>query len=100
MPAPPPAAGKRSPSDRYVEELHEFFGSHRLPFGSPEDVVGLAERLSTPGLFEEEMASMVRSIILREGGNPSMADLLGIVAVAIGGPQMEERAPEFTEPLH
>jgi|GEM_PF-5663760 len=100
MSAPPTAAEKRSPSTRYVEELHEFFASHRLPFGSPEDVVGLAERLSTPGLFEEEMGSMVRSIILREGGNPALADLLGIVAVAIGGPQMEERASEFTEPIH
>jgi hypothetical protein len=100
MIASPTAAGKRPSSSRYVEELHEFFTSHGLPFGSPEDVVGLAERMSARGLFEGEMASMVRSIILREGGNPSLADLLGIVAVAIGGPQMEERAPDFTEPLH
>ncbi|MEO8990845.1 MAG: energy transducer TonB [Acidobacteriaceae bacterium] len=83
----------------YVEELREFFASHRFPYGSPVDIVKLAEAVSTPGAFHDEMTSMVRSILLREGGTLPRAHLLSIVATAIGGPEMEATAPGFPEPV-
>ncbi len=83
----------------YVEELREFFASHHLPYGSPRDIVKLAEALSTPGAFHNEMTSMVRSILLREEGNLPRTHLLSIVALAIGGPGMEAAAPSFPEPV-
>ena len=83
----------------YVEELREFFASHHLPYGSPGDIVKLAERVAVPGAFHDEMGSMVRSILIREGGNLPRATLLSIVAVAIGGPEMEQAAPRFSDPV-
>jgi hypothetical protein len=82
---------------RYVEELHEFFASHRMPFGYPQDVPPFADRLSMPGLFHDEMVSMTRSIILREGGNVPRAELLQLVTLAVGGAHVEESAPEYLQ---
>jgi TonB family protein len=82
-----------------VEELQEFFATHHLPFGSPEDIVPFAESLSAPGLFQDEMASMMRSIVLREGGNVPRAELLQLVSTAVGGPHFEESSQEHLQPV-
>src|ERR1700712_4889291 len=99
MASPSPIAGLSRGFSSYVEELREFFATHHMPFGSPEDIVPFAENLSTPGLFHDEMASMMRSIVLREGGNVPRAELLQLVLDAVAGPHMEESAQEHLQPV-
>jgi TonB family protein len=84
----------------YIEELHEFFASYGMHYGSPEDMVPLAERLDASGTFAEDMSSMVRAIILRQGGSMPRADLLEIIAVAIGGQEIDQAAQELQPPVH
>jgi hypothetical protein len=79
----------------YVKELQEFFVTHRMHFGAPEDVVPFTEALSAGGTFHDEMTSMVRSIFLRHGGNVPRAELLQMVMVAVGGPHIDESAEQY-----
>lgn len=90
------AAGRLAP---YVEELHEFFASHRMHFGSPEDLLELSRGLEHPGTFRGELSSMVRSVIFREGGNVPRSELLKLVALSIGGPEIVNPPPEMQEPV-
>ncbi len=79
----------------YIEELREFFSSRGVKFGSPEDVVGFAERVGEPGPFQDEMGSLVRSILFRENETLGRGELLELVAVAVGGPEVETAAQEM-----
>jgi hypothetical protein len=53
----------------YIEELHDVFAMHGLHYGSPDNIGQLTERLQKPGLLNEELAALVRSMVLREGGS-------------------------------
>lgn len=79
----------------YIEELRDFFGSRNVPFGSPADVVAFADRVAEPGSFQDEMGSLVRSIVYREGDGLGRGELLALVAVAVGGPEVEAAAQEM-----
>lgn len=93
---PEPAEVRFSP---YVAELREFYTDCHQHWGAPEDILALAERLRRPGNFAEDMSSLIRSIVLREGGFMPHTQLLEILAVATGG-QMMERAPQqYRQPL-
>ncbi len=81
----------------YVEELQEFFASCGLRYGSPPDVLPLTQRLEDREDFAEDLASLVRSIILREGGSVPRAELLEIIAVSIGGPDIDQAAQELQQ---
>ena len=94
----PQADRSHASFEAYQEELRQLFAAHRMHFGDPEDVQGLAEALSAPGSFREEMTSLIRSMILREGGVLSPGDLLGIVTAAIGASNLEE-SPLPTDPM-
>src|ERR1700712_4509138 len=84
----------------HIEELRSFFAVRALTFGTPADLIALSEMLSEPGSFRDEMCSMVRSIILREGGSIPLNDLLSIVTEAIGGGKMAQSAQQYAEPVH
>ncbi len=79
----------------YIEELREFFTSRGVQFGSPKDVVGFADRVAESGPFQEEMGSLVRSILFRESENLGRGELLELVAVAVGGPEVETAAQQM-----
>ena len=83
----------------YIEELHGFFVSRGVPFGSPEDIFGLAERLSDQSPFRDKLSSLVRAVIYREHEEISPMDLLEFVALATGGPKLNLSAPELQEPV-
>ena len=89
---------------RYVEELREFFRSSGLAFGSPEHLAGLTKRLREDNVFREEMYSMTRSIIFREGGALPATELLRLLAAAAGGAafdgQADQHRPEIRYLLH
>ena len=83
----------------YIEELHEFFADHHLYFGLPTDILPLLEQLEQPGPFRDQTSALVLSILAREGGTLSAAELLEIVAIAIGGSRIFEPSPELNQPL-
>ena len=79
----------------YIEELHDVFVMHGVHYGSPEDICQLTARLQKPGPLNEELAALVRSMVLREGGSLPRTDLLEIVAIAIAGPRMDPAGEEL-----
>lgn len=83
----------------YIEELHDVFAMHGLHYGSPDDIRPLAARLETPGPLGEEVASLVRSMVLREGGSVPRTDLLEVLAIAIAGPRMDAAGEELQQPV-
>jgi hypothetical protein len=83
----------------YVEELREFFAQQHLHCGSAEDLVPLTGRLDASESFREDLTSMVRVILLREGGSVPRADLLEIVIVAIGGADLDGAAFDIQQPV-
>jgi len=95
MPALADTAASPTPLAEYLPELREFFATHRISFGSPDDVVPFTTALVTPGVFHDEMSSVIRSIILREGGNVPRAKLLELVMVAVAGPAIEEVSDQY-----
>jgi len=91
-----PASTRFAP---YIEELQEFFASSCLRCGTPEDILDLTERVDCSPAFAEDLSSMVRSIVLREGGGLPHSQLLEILAISIGGPKMDHSAQQFSQPL-
>lgn len=83
----------------YIGELQEFFATSGLPCGSPEDIFAISERLRESQAFFEDMSSLVRSIILRQGGSMPHAVLLQILALAVGGAEMERAPQVYRQPL-
>ena len=95
-PLPDPAEALYAP---YIEELREFFATSGLEFGTPECIFAIDERLRTSTAFFEDLSSLVRSIILRQGGSVPHGVLLQILATAVGGPEMERAPQVYRQPL-
>ncbi|MGI4829839.1 MAG: energy transducer TonB [Janthinobacterium lividum] len=83
----------------YVGDLHEFFATSGMPFGSPEDLVPFAAGIAEPGSFRDDMCSIVRSIIYRENKTIPIVDLLQLLVVAAGGPRVDDTAADLHEPI-
>jgi TonB family protein len=96
-PLPEAAAGSRFAV--YVDELHEFLATNRMPFGSPDDLAPVIERLREPGPFPDDLSSLVRSFILRQGGAMPHAQLLEILTLAIAGPEVVDNPQRYGEPI-
>ena len=83
----------------YIEELHEFFATNGLPFGSPADLAAVTDRLRQPGPFSDDLSSLLRSIVLREGGAMPHAQLLEILTLAIAGHEAVDAPQQYREPI-
>ena len=97
-----PQSNMESLAERFaphIEMLREFLASRGMPFGAPRDLYLLIERLSTPSAFDKDMASMLRTIVFREGMSITRVELLELVTIAVGGAQVEEAAQEIHEPV-
>ncbi len=83
----------------FIEELHHFFGTWGVHFGSPADLPRFVQRLSAPGPFREELTSMVRRTISSQPQSPTRVELLEAMAFAVGGPALDLQAPDLKEPV-
>jgi TonB family protein len=83
----------------YIQELREFFAFSGLAYGSPDDVFAVIERIQNNPSFAEDLSSLVRAAILREGGSMPHGQLLEILAIAVGGPAMEHAPQTHRTPL-
>ena len=84
----------------YVEDLRDFFALQHLYYGSPHDIAPLVARIDSSDEFRQDLTSMIRFIILHEGGTIARANLLEIIAIAICGQEMDQAGLEVQEPLH
>lgn len=73
----------------HVGELHEFFRSRSVKFGSAEDLQPFVERVEADASFRDEMASMVRTIIYQERDGLSRLELIELLTTAVGGSAVE-----------
>jgi TonB family protein len=96
LPRPEPAARRYAP---YIQELREFYASSGLSFGSADGIAPVAERLQSPGSFVDDLSSLIRSIILREGGAVPHAVLLQILVISITGGEIDQPSEQLREPL-
>lgn len=76
----------------HIEELHAFFETRGVTFGSVEDLKPFVDRLDSDSAFRDEIGSMLRTIIYRERDGLSWAELMELLAAAVGGPTVEEAA--------
>ena len=83
----------------YIEELHKVLSVRGMRFGSPGDIAPIVERLSIPNPLRREMVSLVRSIVFRESEQITSPELMELVTLAIGGPDVDLAAPELQNPL-
>lgn len=82
----------------HIEELHDFFKSRGVSFGSAADLKPFVDRLDSDSGFRDEAASMVRTIIYRERDGLAWTELMELVAAAVGGPRIDaEAGPEDRE---
>ena len=96
LPIPEPIGLRYAP---YIQELREFFAFSGLQYGSPDDVFAVIERIQNSPAFVEDLTSLVRAAILREGGAMPQGQLLEILAVAVGGTEMEHAPQTHRQPL-
>lgn len=87
--------GVRVSVGAYTQELREFFRSREVRFGSPADLVAFGGLVSEPGPFQDEMESIVRSILFREDQNLGRGELLELLTVAVGGPNVDTAAQDM-----
>lgn len=73
----------------YIDELREFFATRGLSYGQPADLSAFAAQVAEPGAFQDEMGSMVRTIVYREDDHMGRSELLELVTVAVGGPEVQ-----------
>lgn len=82
----------------HVEELQAFFKTRGVAHGSADDLKPFVDRLESDASFREEIASMVRTIIYRERDGLSWAELMELLAAAVGGPAVDDAtAPDVRE---
>ena len=84
---------------KYVEELRDYLASYSMHYGSADDLGAVATRLDADEPFREDLASLVRATILREGGVVPRANLLEILAIAIGGSDFDQAGNTAQLPL-
>jgi len=82
----------------HIEELHAFFKTRGVTFGSPEDLKPFMDRLDSDTSFRDEISSLVRTIIYQERDGLSWAELMELVAAAVGGAGLDDvTEPEVRE---
>lgn len=83
----------------YAAELRSVFATRGVPFGEPADLGGLADRLTAPSAFQNEMSSMVRSVLFREQESITTQEIVSLLAYAVGGPQLNQDASQWRVPM-
>lgn len=96
LPSPEPVVVRYA---SYIKELHEFLDTYAIPYGSPDDILLVALRLQSSGSFAGDLSLVIRAILYSEGGSMPRAQLLQVLALAIGGPEMEHTPKEYAQPL-
>lgn len=74
----------------YIAEFQELFGKHEVKFGKPGDFLKLAPKLAHEEQFRREFTALTKSVGQREEGRLTRTRMLTIVAIALGGPELEK----------
>ncbi|MEO6981559.1 MAG: energy transducer TonB [Edaphobacter sp.] len=74
---------------KYMAEFQELFRKSGAGFGSPEDFYRLGPKLAYDDSFRAEFVALTRSVAKREEGRLSLSQMLTIVAVSMGGMEID-----------
>lgn len=75
---------------KYIPEFQELFQKHEVSFGTPKDFFRLAPKLAYDEDFRVEFTALVKSVGQREEGRLSLTQMLTIIAIAMGGTEVDE----------
>jgi len=84
---------------RYVAEFKELFRKHEVSFGKAEDFFQLAPKLAYDGAFRTTFAGLTESVRNREDGKLTLARMLTIIAIGMGGPEVETLGTASAVPI-
>lgn len=74
---------------KYITEFQELFRANDVSFGTPEDFFRLAPRLARDDGFREAFTALAKSVQQREESRLTVPRMLTIVAMAMGGKEIE-----------
>jgi TonB family protein len=75
---------------KYIPEFQELFRRYEVSFGTSKDFLRLPSKLAYDGDFRVEFSALAKSVGEREEGRLSLMQMLTIIAIATGGPEIEE----------
>src|SRR5947209_17730974 len=73
----------------YVAEFQSLCRKHAAAYGSPEEFFRLAPKLVSDDRFRDEFAALTKSVAQQENGQLTLTRMLTIIALAIGGENIE-----------
>src|SRR5947209_9961893 len=73
----------------YVAEFQSLCRKHAASCGSPEEFFRLAPKLVSDDQFRDEFSALTKSIAQQEKGRLTLTRMLTIIALAIGGEDIE-----------
>jgi TonB family protein len=79
----------------YVAEFQEFFQNSHIPYGSPMHLATLNERIANNANFRDDMISMCRSVVSRQGGELPATELLLIVVNTVCGDRTQDQPSDY-----
>lgn len=83
----------------YIEAFRVLFRTHAIDFGSIENFIGLEPKLDSDRAFRTDFTSLANAIAAKENGTLSVTEILTIVAVALGGSEVDRNEREIAAPL-
>jgi TonB family protein len=83
----------------YVAEFKELFRKHEVSFGKQEDFFQLAPKLAYDSEFRAAFAGLTESVKKREDGKLTLTRILTIIAIAMGGPEIETLGSASAVPI-
>jgi TonB family protein len=74
----------------YIAEFQELFGKREMKSGRPVDFLQLNPKLAHDEGFRREFTALTKSVGQREEGKLTQTRMLTILAIALGGPELEK----------
>lgn len=82
-----------------VEALRLMFQTHGVNFGSAEEFARFEPKLVSDGAFRCNLAALVSTIAAAEKGMLSITEILTIMAIAVGGTDIDQKEREISGPV-
>jgi TonB family protein len=82
----------------YIDDLHDVFRCNDVDFGGPEDFFAFARTLKYHSDLRGDVMRVVKSV-MESGTNISFREILTVIAVASGGPEVATSEREMSVPV-
>jgi hypothetical protein len=82
----------------YIDDLHDIFRCNGVDFGAPEDFFAFARTLKYHSDLRGDVMRVVK-FVMESGTNISFREILTVIAVASGGPEVATSEREMSIPV-